>query len=148
MQRIGIGFYSRHPGQRYLRRLNPRHSHQLRQTTQHPSYKEDADTLVALTSNPVNLKALDDLKVLFGKRVRPLITTTSRVQDAINKVYEKSTANLSGLDEIEEEDYDLDDPIVDLLEAGEDDAPVIKMVNSLLFRAVKRKSVGYSYRAL
>ncbi|MEN0059311.1 MAG: type II secretion system ATPase GspE, partial [Bdellovibrio sp.] len=103
-------------------------------------YKEESDTLTALTSNPVNLKALDDLKVLFGKRVRPLITTSSRVQDAINKVYEKSTANLSGLDEIDEEDYDLDDPIVDLLEAGEDDAPVIKMVNSLLFRAVKEKA--------
>lgn len=103
-------------------------------------YKEESDVLVALTSNPVNLKSLDDLKVLFGKRVKPLITTTPRLQDAINKVYEKSTANLSGLDEIEEEDYDLDDPIVDLLEAGEDDAPVIKMVNSLLFRAVKEKA--------
>ena len=69
-----------------------------------------------------------------------MITTTPRIQDAINKVYEKSTANLSGLDEIADEDYDLDDPIVDLLEAGEDDAPVIKMVNSLLFRAVKEKA--------
>lgn len=103
-------------------------------------YREEPDTLIALTSNPVNLKALDDLRVLFGKRVRPLVTTTSRIQDAINKVYEKSTANLSGLDEIDDEDYDLDDPIVDLLEAGEDDAPVIKLVNSLLFRAVKEKA--------
>ncbi len=103
-------------------------------------YRDEADVLVALTSNPVNLKSLDDLKVLFGKKVRPLITTNLRLQDAINKVYEKSTANLSGLDEIDEEDYDLDDPIVDLLEAGEDDAPVIKMVNSLMFRAVKEKA--------
>lgn len=103
-------------------------------------YKEDADSLVALTSNPISLKNLDDLKVLFGKKVRPLITTTQRVQDAINKVYEKSTSNLSGMDEIDEADYDLDDPIVDLLEAGEDDAPVIKMVNSILFRAVKEKA--------
>lgn len=103
-------------------------------------YKEDSEMLIALTSNPVNLKSLDDLKVLFGKKVRPLVTTTARVQDAINKVYEKSTANLSGLDEIQEDDYDLDDPIIDLLEAGEDDAPVIKMVNSLLFRAVKEKA--------
>ncbi|HEX7673993.1 MAG TPA: type II secretion system ATPase GspE [Bdellovibrio sp.] len=103
-------------------------------------YKEDSETLTALTSNPVNLKALDDLKVLFGKKVRPLVTTTGRIQDAINRVYEKSTSNLQGLDEIDEEDYDLDDPIVDLLEAGEDDAPVIKLVNSILFRAVKEKA--------
>ncbi len=103
-------------------------------------YREESDCLIALTSNPVNLKVLDDLRVMFGKRVRPLISTSAKIQDAINKVYEKSTANLAGLDGIEAEDYDLDDPIVDLLEAGEDDAPVIKLVNSLLFRAVKEKA--------
>lgn len=103
-------------------------------------YKEEQDYVIALTSNPVNTKALDDLRVLFSKRVRPLVTTSQRVQDAINRVYEKNTAALSGLDEIEEDDIDLDDPIIDLLEAGEDDAPVIKLVNSLLFRAVKEKA--------
>lgn len=103
-------------------------------------FREDAEHVIALTSNPMNLKVLDDLQVLFGKRVRSLVTTTQKLQEAINRVYEKSTANLSGLDEIEEEDYDLDDPIIDLLEAGEDDAPVIKLVNSLLFRAVKEKA--------
>lgn len=103
-------------------------------------YREESDQLIALTSNPVNLKCLDDLQVLFGKKVKPLVTTSQKLQDAINRVYEKSTANLSGLDEIEEEDYDLDDPIIDLLEAGEDDAPVIKLVNSLLFRSVKEKA--------
>lgn len=103
-------------------------------------FKEDAETLTVLTSNPLNIKALGDLKVLFGKKVKPIIVTSIKIMDAINRVYEKSTANLKGLDEIEEEDYDLDDPIVDLLEAGEDDAPVIKLVNSLLFRAVKEKA--------
>lgn len=103
-------------------------------------YKEELETLYVLTSNPVNLKALDDVRVLFGKRVRPLVSTSAKVQDAINRVYEKSSSNLSGLDEIEDEDYDLDEPIVDLLEAGEDDAPVIKLVNSLLFKAVKDKA--------
>lgn len=103
-------------------------------------FRDENDAVLALTSNPVNLKALDDLQVLFGKRIKPMMTTTQKLQDAINRVYEKSTSNLSGLDEIEEEDYDLDDPIIDLLEAGEDDAPVIKLVNSLLFRAVKEKA--------
>lgn len=103
-------------------------------------YKEDADSVQVLTSNPLNLKCLDDLRVLFGKRIRPIVTVSGKLMDAINRVYEKSTANLSGLDEIEEEEVDLEDGIVDLLEAGEDDAPVIKLVNSLLFRAVKEKA--------
>lgn len=103
-------------------------------------FREEQDSVIALTANPLNMKSLDDLRVMFGKRIKPLIATSSKIQDAINKVYEKSTANLAGLDDIEDEDYDLDDPIIDLLEAGEDDAPVIKLVNSLLFRAVKEKA--------
>jgi general secretion pathway protein E len=103
-------------------------------------FREEQDSIIALTANPLNMKGMDDLRVLFGKRIRPLVATSSKIQDAINKVYEKSTANLAGMDDIEDEDYDLDDPIVDLLEAGEDDAPVIKLVNSLLFRAVKEKA--------
>lgn len=103
-------------------------------------YREEQDCVIALTSNPINTKALDDLRVIFGKRIKPLVSTSQKIQDAINRVYEKSTATLSGLDEIEEDEMDLEDPIIDLLEAGEDDAPVIKLVNSLLFRAVKEKA--------
>ena len=103
-------------------------------------FREEPDFVLVLTSNPVNTKALDDLRVIFNKRIKPLVTTSQRIQDAINRVYEKNTSNMSGLDEIEEDEMDLEDPIIDLLDAGEDDAPVIKLVNSLLFRAVKEKA--------
>ncbi len=103
-------------------------------------FKEDAEKVVILTTNPLNIRILDDLRVLFKKRTIPLMTTKTRLLDAINRVYEKSSAALQGLDQIEEEDYDLDEPIIDLLDAGEDDAPVIKLVNTILFRAVKEKA--------
>lgn len=102
-------------------------------------FREESDTLTVLTSNPINTKAIDDLRVMFGKRIKMLVTTTQRLQETINRVYEKNTS-MSGLDEIEEDGMDLEDPIIDLLEADEDDAPVIKLVNSLLFRAVKEKA--------
>ena len=102
--------------------------------------KEDENSIWVLTTNPLNTKVMDDLRVLFKKRTIPVMTTRARLSEAINRVYEKSTAALQGLDEIEDEDYDLDEPIVDLLEAGEDDAPVIKLVNTLMFRAVKEKA--------
>ena len=103
-------------------------------------YKFTKDAVMILSSNPLRHKALDDLRVLFDKKVTILTTTSQKIQDAINRVYEKSTAALEGLDVIESEEYDLDDPVIDLLEAGNDDAPVIKLVNSLLFRAVKEKA--------
>lgn len=103
-------------------------------------YKMEAERLLVLTTNPINHKALEDLRVKFDKKIHPLATTSSRIQDAINRVYEKSTAALEGMDDIESEEVDLDDPVIDLLESGDDDAPVIKLVNTLLFRAVKEKA--------
>lgn len=103
-------------------------------------FKQEADRVMVLITNPMNHQALGDMRVLFSKKIVPLMTTSHRLQEAINRVYEKSTAALEGLDDIESEEYDLDDPVIDLLESGEDDAPVIKLVNTLLFRAVKEKA--------
>lgn len=103
-------------------------------------FKEQPQFINVLTANPLNYKSLDDLRALFGKQIMPIVAQSFKIQDAINKVYEKSTAALEGLDQIDQEDYDLDEPIIDLLEAGDDDAPVIKLVNTLLFRAVKEKA--------
>ena len=102
--------------------------------------KEDATSVQVLLTNPLNLAVLDDLRVSFKKKMLPLMSSKSRVLDAINRVYEKSTTALKGLEGIEEEEFDLDEPIIDLLESGEDEAPVIKLVNTLLFRAVKEKA--------
>jgi general secretion pathway protein E len=103
-------------------------------------FKDDRTTVTVLVSNPLNYRVLDDLKVIFGKPVQPIVSTSQNLKDAINRVYEKSTSNFKGIEEIGEEDYDLDDPVIDLLDADEGDAPVIKLVNSLLFRAVKEKA--------
>lgn len=103
-------------------------------------YKEEKEELLVFSSNPLNFNVLDDLRVLFNKKVTPIMSTSPVIQEAINKVYEKSTSGLDGFDEVSGEEYDLEDPVIDLLEAGEDDAPVIKLVNSLLFRAVKEKA--------
>lgn len=102
--------------------------------------KDDGTAVHVLVTNPLNTRILDDLRVIFKKRIIPVMTSKTRVIDAINKVYEKSTAGLQGLEGIEDDEMDLEDQIIDLLESGDDDAPVIKLVNTLLFRAVKEKA--------
>lgn len=96
--------------------------------------------LIVAASDPFRESIVEDLKLLTGLHIQLAVSTSMRIQDAINRVYERSTANLVG--DIEgqfEDNYDLEGPI-DILEATEDDAPVIRFVNSLLFRAVKEKS--------
>ncbi len=99
------------------------------------------DVLVVAVSDPFSQLVLDDLQVLTGLPVTAVVSTSMRIQDAINKVYERNTEGM--VEKIEddgiEDTYDLEGPI-DILEATEDDAPVIKFVHSLLFRAVKEKA--------
>lgn len=102
-------------------------------------FKNEADHVKVLCSNPFNYKILDDMRSLFSKRITPIFVASPKLQDAINRVYEKSTAVYEGIEGLEEGDYDFDEPI-DLLEAADDDAPVIKLVNSLIFRAAKEKA--------
>ncbi len=98
------------------------------------------ETLVVAVSDPFNETVIDDLRMLTGLPVKLVVATNLRIQEAINRVYERNTANL--VEKIEgdfEDNYDLEGPM-DILEATEDDAPVIRFVNSLLFRAVKEKA--------
>jgi len=107
-----------------------------------PLYKsQDAlgEVMTIAVSDPFNPTIAEDLQALTGSRIKTVVSTPIRIQDAINRVYERSTAQIVGDIEGEfDEDLDLEGPI-DILEATEDDAPVIKFVNSLLFRAVKEK---------
>ncbi len=98
------------------------------------------DTLVVVVADPFNPVIVEDLQVLTGTHIRLVVSSSMRIQEAINRVYERSTKGL--VDNIGgefDDTYDLEGPI-DILEATEDDAPVIKFVNSLLFRAVKEKA--------
>ncbi|MDW8191243.1 MAG: type II secretion system protein GspE, partial [Pseudobdellovibrionaceae bacterium] len=103
-------------------------------------YKEEKDHILVLTANPFQYQVIKDFSLLFDKPSVPVVSTSSKILDAINRVYERSTANLSDIENLEVETYDSDDQIIDLLEAEDDEAPVIKFVNSILFRAVKEKA--------
>ena len=101
----------------------------------------DDFAVTVVISDPFNLQCLDDLRVIFQKEVKPVLCETKLVLDAINRVYERVHQNImSEIDSDSDEfQYDLEEP-VDLLESSENDAPIIKFVNNLMFRAVKDKA--------
>lgn len=100
------------------------------------------DYIAVAVSDPLNHKPVDDVRLIFKKEVRVMVSSPLILQEAINKIYERSSSNLiEGLEESSGEElaYDLNEP-VDLLDAGDDEAPIIRLVNSLMFRAVKEKA--------
>lgn len=102
-------------------------------------YKEDDDNVYFLTSNPLNLQSFSSLQVQFKKNIQPILSTSQNIEAAINKIYEKYTGSFDGLEEITDQEYDLNETVVDLLDAS-DDAPIIKLVNTLLLRAIKDRA--------
>jgi general secretion pathway protein E len=90
--------------------------------------------------DPLNYEALDSLRLHFKMSVEPVLTIAAKLDDAINKVFERSENMIKGLED-EPEDLDISlSETIDLLESSDDEAPVIRFVNSLLFRAVKEKA--------
>ena len=101
--------------------------------------KEGKTSLQVLTSNPLNLETLNNLKVKFKKNIEPVMSLNYKIQEAINHVYEKTAQDFAEFDDIKTEEYSLTDPVIDLLDAH-DEAPIIKLVNTLLARAVKERA--------
>jgi len=108
--------------------------------------RRDDDRIVAAISNPLNLSIVDDLKALFGARVEIVLASNDVVEDGINQAYQRLTglegtaSAVFGDDEndLEKAAADLEESSRDLLDVT-DEAPVIRLVNSILGQAVKER---------
>ncbi|HYX92942.1 MAG TPA: type II secretion system ATPase GspE [Myxococcaceae bacterium] len=103
------------------------------------------DGVIALAvSDPLDTTTLDHARILLGADVSPRLALGSTIIDAINAVYDRSVNEAEQLvGEMEAQDLDtlaheLEEP-QDLLDA-DDEAPIIRLVNSLLFRAAKERA--------
>ena len=102
-------------------------------------FQEKEGRVQVLTSNPLNLEIFGNLKVKFNKPIDPVMSFNHKIQEAINQVYEKNTQDFSEFENIKTEEYNLNDPVIDLLDS-DDEAPIIKLVNTLLVRSVKERA--------
>lgn len=105
--------------------------------------RKEGNAVVIAIADPTNFYAMDDVRTLLGCEIKPVIASSYEIMNAINSVYNRTAeagdAAMSELGEtISEITTDFDEP-VDLLDAT-DEAPIIKLVNSLMFRAVKQKA--------
>ncbi len=97
-------------------------------------------SITIVMTDPFNFDVVNDLQEVFKREIQIVVSPPLKVQDAINRVYEKANRNIvHSIEDEFDENLDLDGPI-DILDAGADEAPVIRFVNSIIFRAVKEKA--------
>ncbi len=106
----------------------------------------DAETgrvLVAI-SDPTALDVLDDVAVMLGAPVDPVVASPAKIVEHINKVYGRLRQG-SELEASQKKDNEGEDEfgqaeeLVDILDLA-DEAPIIRWVNSLMFQAVKERA--------
>ena len=102
--------------------------------------------VTVLTADPLEFTALDNLQMLLGRPVNPVLAPPQAVIDLINKVYDRASNetqrlvdDLEATDDLEDLAHELEEPR-DLLDVSDEEAPIIRLVNSLLFQAVKNRA--------
>ena len=99
------------------------------------------DGLDVAVADTTALAPLDDLRFVFRAPVRPVVVPADLLRERITQAYDAATRSAAAaMDAIEDGELalvarELDEP-ADLLEAG-DEAPAIRLVNALLFQAVR-----------
>jgi general secretion pathway protein E len=102
-------------------------------------------TVQVATAHPAAAAPLDDLRLLLAKPVTPVVAPARAILSCINQAYERPADSAEQvIEDLGAETLDrlataLEEEPRDLLETS-DEAPIIKLVNSLLFEAAKKRA--------
>jgi general secretion pathway protein E len=108
-----------------------------------PVRAEDGVVLVAM-SNPLDLQPLDDVSLLLQAPVAPILSMESEILNALNRLYESSSQTAAQV--IEDLDAEEMGRLAHDLESTQDildqdsEAPIIRLVNSILSQAVRDRA--------
>ena len=128
-------------------RVDPQHfstiSVKLMQRFPFVPISEDVGVLTIAVAEPQNLLGLDELELLIGKPLRRVVSSRSAIVAAL----ERSEGSSHALRELEAEyrsilvkEDDRGEEVAALDEAGEDQSPTVKLLDSILLSAMQRRA--------
>ncbi|HEY5531610.1 MAG TPA: ATPase, T2SS/T4P/T4SS family [Candidatus Anoxymicrobiaceae bacterium] len=95
---------------------------------------EDGKVIVAM-ADPTNVFALDDLRIMSGMEVLPVVSTRDDIKGVIDRYVHSATDMEETMDEYPVIEEGEEETERDLTEAGEE-APIVKYVNLIIAEAV------------
>lgn len=98
------------------------------------------DTVTVAMANPIDVFALDDLRLQVGLEVKPALASEESIDKAIDEYYGGAQAIGEVVGELDEASLELAKPervSADRLERITEQPPIIRLVNELILQAVK-----------
>ncbi len=94
--------------------------------------------VVIAISDPSDLSVLDDVKIITGRRVIPVLATPTAVQEKIDLYYRSTEDTEQAIEDFQASDDTTEEE--EGVSADVDSAPIVRIVNSILTEAVKAKA--------
>lgn len=103
--------------------------------------KRDGFNLEVALEDPAQMYPIDDVALKLKCRVVPIVSNRQTIIDLINQAYERASTTEQAIDELDTEGFEniLDEEAEDLIDAI-DEEPVKRLVNSLLWQAVREEA--------
>ena len=109
-----------------------------------PLYRDGRQIVVAV-ANPLEVFGLDDFHATFRCEVVAVAAPPEQIFNAINVVFDRRAGAEQVVDDIAEQElegiaHELEEVTRDILDDSDDEAPIIRLVNSVMNQAVKEKA--------
>lgn len=102
--------------------------------------EKNGDRIVLAMSDPLNVMAVDDVRITTGCDVEPVVAFENEIDDAIATYYGKGSIEKIVEDIHEDMSSDLDENALVQLREMVEEAPIVKLVNSLINQAVASRA--------
>ena len=106
---------------------------------------EENGCITVATSNPLQVNAIDQLRLCYNKPIKLVVASPEEVAKAINSIRSSlMTGRSSELSSDNNNDNEMDDLQgqlkIDVTDAEDDDAPIIRYVNAIIFKASSERA--------
>lgn len=109
-----------------------------------PIGEESDGSVIVATSDPYNLEAIEQIGLCYGRPITVIVTSPDEITKAINAIRTSLMSDRSSALSQSDGDAhgsDLDTQLkIDVTDAEDDDAPIIRYVNAIIFKASSERA--------
>jgi type IV pilus assembly protein PilB len=103
------------------------------------------NALSVAMADPLNIFAIDDLKLMTGMDIVPIIGTETDIMDALKNYYSHKSDMSTIIKDVDDTDVELkkeetEELSLDKIKGESDEAPVIKLANYILVKAIEENA--------
>jgi general secretion pathway protein E len=104
----------------------------------------DDSHVVVATADPLNIEAIEQLRVCYERPIKVVVTSSSQITKAINSIrtslMSDKSSSLADSGKKEDSDDFSNQLKIDVTDSDDDDAPIIRYVNAIIFKASSERA--------